>query len=173
MEAAVWADDIKGYGATIFDNYHFTNMYLHINIVYMTQTTCSKEWPPISKTSTQSTSSTGANQWSETTGMVFPSRERLWPDIYCMLLEIFINLCTTPISSIKPIKLEILEAISSKSTFWMEVASTCMLISMPLLSSKILTTEFKDLSMTVSGNNWKMKQNNSWRSIPLNLFLTR
>jgi hypothetical protein len=26
-EAAVWADDIKEYGATIFDNYHFTNMY--------------------------------------------------------------------------------------------------------------------------------------------------
>ncbi len=26
MEAAVWADDIKEYGATIFDNYHFTNM---------------------------------------------------------------------------------------------------------------------------------------------------
>jgi hypothetical protein len=25
-EAAVWADDIKEYGATIFDNYHFTNM---------------------------------------------------------------------------------------------------------------------------------------------------
>lgn len=27
-EAAVWADDIKEYGATMFDNYHFTNMYL-------------------------------------------------------------------------------------------------------------------------------------------------
>lgn len=26
-EAAVWADDIKEYGATMFDNYHFTNMY--------------------------------------------------------------------------------------------------------------------------------------------------
>ena len=25
-EAAVWADDIKGYGASMFDNYHFTNM---------------------------------------------------------------------------------------------------------------------------------------------------
>ena len=27
MEAAVWADDIKSYGATMFDAYHFTNMY--------------------------------------------------------------------------------------------------------------------------------------------------
>lgn len=26
-EAAVWADDIKSYGASMFDNYHFTNMY--------------------------------------------------------------------------------------------------------------------------------------------------
>ena len=26
MEAAVWADDIKGYGASMFDSYHFTNM---------------------------------------------------------------------------------------------------------------------------------------------------
>lgn len=25
-EAAVWADDIKSYGATFFDNYHFTNI---------------------------------------------------------------------------------------------------------------------------------------------------
>ena len=25
-EAAVWADDIKSYGANFFDNYHFTNM---------------------------------------------------------------------------------------------------------------------------------------------------
>lgn len=25
-EAAVWADDIKSYGAKFFDNYHFTNM---------------------------------------------------------------------------------------------------------------------------------------------------
>ena len=25
-EAAVWADDIKSYGASMFDNYHFTNM---------------------------------------------------------------------------------------------------------------------------------------------------
>lgn len=27
-QAAVWADDIKGKGATMFDNYHFVNMYL-------------------------------------------------------------------------------------------------------------------------------------------------
>lgn len=25
-QAAVWPDDIKGYGADMFDNYHFTNM---------------------------------------------------------------------------------------------------------------------------------------------------
>ncbi len=25
-EAAVWPDDIKSYGASFFDNYHFTNM---------------------------------------------------------------------------------------------------------------------------------------------------
>lgn len=37
MEAAVWADDIKEYGATIFDNYHFTNMYTPTNPVSMTQ----------------------------------------------------------------------------------------------------------------------------------------
>ncbi len=29
-EAAVWADDIKSYGASIFDRYHFTNMYTWI-----------------------------------------------------------------------------------------------------------------------------------------------
>ena len=27
MEAAVWADDIKSYGASMFDSYHFTNVY--------------------------------------------------------------------------------------------------------------------------------------------------
>lgn len=31
MEAAVWADDIKDYGATMFDIYHFTNMYMSTN----------------------------------------------------------------------------------------------------------------------------------------------
>ena len=37
-EAAVWADDIKNYGAKMFDNYHFTNMYTLNQSVLMTQT---------------------------------------------------------------------------------------------------------------------------------------
>lgn len=41
-EAAVWADDIKSYGAKFFDNYHFINMYLINEIVCMTRISCSK-----------------------------------------------------------------------------------------------------------------------------------
>lgn len=35
-EAAVWPDDIKEYGAGIFDNYHFVNMYSLTHSVLMT-----------------------------------------------------------------------------------------------------------------------------------------
>lgn len=41
-QAAVWPDDIKGYGADMFDNYHFTNMYSCHHAVLMTPTTPSK-----------------------------------------------------------------------------------------------------------------------------------
>jgi hypothetical protein len=41
-EAAVWADDIKEYGATIFDNYHFTNMYPPSHAVPTTPTSPSR-----------------------------------------------------------------------------------------------------------------------------------
>jgi hypothetical protein len=36
-EAAVWADDIKSFGATMFDEYHFTNVYIIIKADHMTQ----------------------------------------------------------------------------------------------------------------------------------------
>lgn len=42
-EAAVWADDIKEYGATIFDNYHFTNMYPHPHSARTTRISPSRE----------------------------------------------------------------------------------------------------------------------------------
>jgi hypothetical protein len=42
-EAAVWADDIKDYGAGIFDNYHFTNMYKYAHLDPMTPISPSKE----------------------------------------------------------------------------------------------------------------------------------
>lgn len=42
-EAAVWADDIKDYGAGIFDNYHFTNMYKYPHLDPMTPISPSKE----------------------------------------------------------------------------------------------------------------------------------
>lgn len=42
-EAAVWADDIKEYGATIFDNYHFTNMLLCPHAAPTTPTSPSRE----------------------------------------------------------------------------------------------------------------------------------
>lgn len=41
-EAAVWADDIKEYGATIFDNYHFTNMYSWHHAVHTIPTSLSR-----------------------------------------------------------------------------------------------------------------------------------
>ena len=44
MQSAVWADDIKQKGATMFSNYHFTNMYLSLlNIDHMILIIFSKE----------------------------------------------------------------------------------------------------------------------------------
>lgn len=41
-EAAVWPDDIKEYGAGIFDNYHFVNMYTPSHAAPTTQTSPSR-----------------------------------------------------------------------------------------------------------------------------------